>query len=234
MTKYGKFEKLVINKLINGVNNMIELCSDILVHAKININFGEKEAGLFLSDSGYDDILIKKEVDEISSKIITIIKLINDLNNEGYIILYKSSINLGDPFTFGPEIGACREHKFADRHIINLLLDCIDKRIIITQSLHDYVNHNYRNDEEIRHRRTMNVAWSAIIFSFMVGIAGIGIIIYSLSRASKIDQSQFEIYKRISTETNQQYKSISDALNEIVVNIKKDNTHNNRNQKLSK
>jgi hypothetical protein len=104
---------------------------------------------------------------EVSVTIVTAINLLQMLEKDGYIMLYRSANNISSISTFGqcarnlPNV----PYKFADPAISKILIDYHSKEIITTQAFTEFCQRGYIARDEQRYKRQVTIATIAVCVS---------------------------------------------------------------------
>jgi hypothetical protein len=117
--------------------------------------------------------------DEVFQKIVYVISFLEYLESLGYIFSCELAHGKSVAGVIGEKINTddyskSPEHyngwELPDKNIRNYFWDQIDKFYFTTEELNQIQKHKYKDSEQLRHQKSMIVAWVAISISMILGL----------------------------------------------------------------
>ena len=135
---------------------------------------------------------ITERINDIELVIITTVSLLNMLEKEGYIIVYRNANHLSDgPYGNGTE--PLIRRYFPDKSISELFIDFLDKSIVLTPEFALFCKRGFRARDEFRFQRQSLYTKIAITVAFCVGVTNIGLNFRTVwNGGTKIQQYQID------------------------------------------
>jgi hypothetical protein len=143
---------------------------------------------------------IVSKIQDISFTILTAVNLIRMLEREGYILLLQKANQLPESTQFG----GCVEGRpfvysgLGDENVTNLLVEYIDKEIIITDEFIQFCDHGFIGRDERRFRRQNLNSVLAISVAFFAALTNLYFNCTNRLRGTTINRDQvFEFKKSV-------------------------------------
>jgi len=117
--------------------------------------------------------------DEVFQKIVYVISFLEYLESLGYIFSCELAHGKSVVGVIGEKINTDEYSKspdlfhgweLPDKYIRNYFWDQIDKFYFTTEELDQIQKHKYKDSEQLRHQKSMFVAWVAISVSMILGL----------------------------------------------------------------
>lgn len=218
MREFDEFEKNLITKIIyfkqaELSSNFRSILGSFMIDRGIEIDTRTNEAWIYFDRDKFSDYnsesntyLPKSDfIEQLTPTINIIIKIIfllDYLEKNGLIFLYNFA-QTSDEILSHPSLKSKPEPlrlTIPDKKIIGLLEDFFHKEIIISQNLVSLVDDNFCTKEDIRHKKTIQIAnesikvsKEAILISYVIGGFSIIFSIVSLIQSYYLSSKPVEI-----------------------------------------
>lgn len=188
MRGLSKSEKKIVKKLCDDQQYFSDLFQkDFLRELIIEINndqIANVQTIRFLirKDGRAANHNYSKELLEATDKVAQTINLLNYLESQAYIYSFKAAHGTTVLGYIGLKDVIADYHKNSEQFVGTPYPDLSSKEFILgniniifsaTQALKDYVNNNYKTEDDLRHRQNMFVAWTAIALSVILSLISI-------------------------------------------------------------
>ncbi|MBK9718260.1 MAG: hypothetical protein IPO85_12270, partial [Saprospiraceae bacterium] len=102
---------------------------------------------------------------ELTQLVLTLVNLIRILENDGYIILVQTADRVSSQSQFGNcVINETKIYKeFPDKNVIKLLLEYVEKEIVITEEFRRFCNKGFIARDEQRYKKQFIISTSALV-----------------------------------------------------------------------
>jgi hypothetical protein len=174
MRKFNQLEKQIIKRLVShpilaeeGMIRTSVFLEDNYIGQKHDLSMLIKSDEKLVIISGPQP---REEFKEKIVLIITMFILFRDLREEGMLSIVGDSQNisgaLGEQYKDGQSV------KLTD-DIARIIMEYFNNLIFISEEVRQFVNNDFRDQEQIRYREMMFVAVGALIVSVLLGLWGI-------------------------------------------------------------
>lgn len=235
MRQINDFEKAILRAIIqyhdNGIiPNLSSVIYPRLVNKDIYLNFDARTVEIRADTVFYNLGTITEEVRSITFEIVTAVNLLRDLQNNGYVTLFRESTWLGN-IRYGQLVqgNSFIPATINDPDVTSLLLDYSLKSILVGQPLIDFVNNEFRTAEKVQadeekaqalhdssvNKRNLNIALIALILSTLLTIWEI----YNGTQEVKYGRMQVEQEQNVKLNDSQQL-TIENKLDESKIILK--------------
>lgn len=227
MRKFDDKELEIIRILSNSNGLKFDkLLLDKLSDCKLIVNFKSKKTHIRYKTEHFhptpkEEKSLNRISNELHERVYLAVTITNYFESEGFIGLFRNSdrpdkIEIGD--TNIQDLGVLTEVK--DETINELLVNYIDKTIIITQSFKEFVKNNYVFDEDLKHKQVINFAKAGIIVAILIGVFSILLTFY-FNFNQQSSQKNESIYK----------DSLFNKIDSVIFHLKKiENFKNDSNE----
>jgi hypothetical protein len=209
MKTFDQFERTIIDKIVNNPilgRNIINILDDYLEKTSVDINISTRTVDLKFEIQSTQpthaekDWIINEKLPEIQVQIIQTLNLINYLEKNGFIITFKTTNVPQKQHQFGKganNLGSIG-YTFPDPKTNDLLIEYVDKEIMPSPDLAEFVTNKYQTKDDLRYKNQKCATWIGIFISLIVGIFSICFGIYSIYQSSNeseiINKQEFEKY----------------------------------------
>lgn len=195
MKTFDQFEKNIIDKIVNNQRlgrNIINILDDYLEKTRIDINITTRAVDLKFEIQGIQPTqtetnwIINEKLPELQVQIIQILNLINYLEKNGFITTFKTSNVPQTQHQFGKgavNLGSIG-YSFPDLKTNDLLIEYVDKEIMPSPDLAEFVTNKYQTKDDLRYKNQKSATWIGIVISIIVGLFSIGFGIYSIYQSN--------------------------------------------------
>ncbi|MDC1245270.1 hypothetical protein N8Z79_07435 [Crocinitomicaceae bacterium] len=198
----------------NGANNYLgNIIDHRLANLSIEITRNPQNVDLFYQISAQMPTQIETEnaiakIDEISVLILTIVKLIKDLEDGGYIHLLKKANNNSNVRKFGRAASNMPyiTNQFADPNISQMLIDYSEKEIYVTEEFKVFCENGFLARDERRFRSQIRTTTGILTVAIIALILNTGVFCYSL--LTKTDGTDYD-------DLNTEISTLKKELNEL-------------------
>ena len=229
MRQINDFEKAILRAIIqyhdNGIiPNLSSVIYPRLVNKDIYLNFDARTAEIRADTVFYNLGTLTDEVRSITLEIVTAVNLLRDLQNNGYVTLFRENTWLGN-IRYGQLVtgNSFITATINDLDVTSLLLDYSFKSILVGQPLIDFVNNDFRTDEKVQadeekaqalhdssvNGRNLIIAVIALVFSTLLAFWEI----YNGTQEVKYGRMQVEQEQNVRLNDSQQ-QAIENKLDE--------------------
>jgi hypothetical protein len=226
MRPLSSFEKRLLGKMIEiskqpeASNNIMNLLDEDLEGVRLSVNREERTAQLMFEVHGVG-LPTLLELQQITSRvtplmqlIISAINLIQYLEKEGYVILFRRVEFPSNVVEFGRGATNVPYQAFPipDAKVVEFLIQGIELVIIVVEPLIQYVKDGYRTPEDRRHQQNLKWTRIGVVVAFVVGVLPA---ILSYSDDWTIDANQFAAIQSEYKTLNKNVHTIASRMDSI-------------------
>ncbi|MCX7743878.1 MAG: hypothetical protein N2167_04850 [Flavobacteriales bacterium] len=248
MKKFDTDEKYIISEIVTRWKNGQAVClADIvdrfLLDIDVKLDYQNRTVELlfdqqkFLHLTNFTTIVTDKAW--LLMRFVTLLKYLQGLD---YIYLYQQGNVPKQPTRFGLLLKGNTpvSYQITDPIIVDFLLDYSYRTIVVGQILIDYVENDFKTDEQIRHdenikiakdnldvannslvqaKKSVNRSSVAIGISILLGILSIAVSIFLSQRPidAKINKTQYETLTKSLISIDSLYKKTNDFLEQNIL-----------------
>ena len=195
MKTFDQFEKSIIDKIVNNQRlgrNIINILDDYLEKTRVDINITTRAVNLKFEIQGTQPTqtetnwILNEKLPELQVQIIKTLNLINYLENNGFITTFRTSNVPQTQHQFGKgavNLGSLG-YSFPDPKTNDLLIEYVEKEIMPSPDLAEFVANNYQTRDDLRYKNQKCATWVGIFISIIVGLFSIGFGIYSIYQSN--------------------------------------------------
>ena len=179
MRVLNEFEKSIVRRIFDYHNNgVVSTYASIIDHRLENIDivldFTNRKVELTADIRFYNQGTLINVVQQLTYELVTTVNLLKDLENNGYVTTFLQSENTNQQ-RYGQLVQSNQNisYQFVDLDLVNLLLDYSFKSILVGQPLVDYVNNDFRTNEEVSQSRNLRIAVYSLVASLILSAIGL-------------------------------------------------------------
>ncbi|MBD3798271.1 MAG: hypothetical protein IE887_11245 [Campylobacterales bacterium] len=179
MRTLNEFEKSIVGRISvyhnNGiVSNFASIIDHRLENIDIALDFTNRTVELKADIQFYNQGTLIDVVQQLTFELVTTVNLLKDLESNGYVTTFLQAQNAGQQ-RYGQLIQGNQSisYQFVDPDLVNLLLDYSFKSILVGQPLVDYVNNDFRTNEEVSQSRNLRIAVYSLVASVILSAIGL-------------------------------------------------------------
>lgn len=179
MRAFNEFEKSIVRRISdyhnNGiVSNYASIIDHRLENIDIALDFTNRTVELKADVQFHNQGTLIDVVQQLTYELVTTVNLLKDLENNGYVTTFLQAQNTGQQ-RYGQLVQGNQSitYQFVDPDLVNLLLDYSFKSILVGQPLVDYVNNDFRTNEEVSQSRNLRIAVYSLVASVILSAIGL-------------------------------------------------------------
>jgi hypothetical protein len=181
MRHFSDIEKQFINHILanpRDQRNLMAFLDPYLDKLKICVDL-KAEYAWFLFDinignTDSENQWIMDRVEELQELIVIIVKLVEYLESEGFVVRYSVTPDVNkNEVCFGKGLGGKVSSPFSDKRVAQLLTYCIYKELVPLETLRDLVSNNYVTEEKRRFLWQQRMTWFSIVVSIVIGLSAL-------------------------------------------------------------
>ncbi|MGY8887091.1 MAG: hypothetical protein ACKVGT_09750 [Flavobacteriales bacterium] len=219
MRTLNEFEKSIVRRISDFhnkgiVSNYASIIDHRLQNIDITLDFTNRTVELKADVQFYNQGTLIDVVQQLTYELVTTVNLLQDLENNGYVTTFLQAPNNGQQRYGRLVVGnQSISYQFVDTDLVNLLFDYSFKSILVGQPLVDYVNNEFRTNEEVSQSRNLRIAVYSLIASVILSAIGLYFSYKGLEdKPVEIDKKSLKEFKVPIEKTNSQLEVIEQEI----------------------
>ncbi|MBO6793051.1 MAG: hypothetical protein JJ895_04015 [Balneolaceae bacterium] len=233
MRTLNQFERTIVNRIVNYHNqgilsNYASVIDHLLDNKDIYLDYNARTVEVRADVQFYNAGNLVDVVEQITAELVTTVNLLDDLEKNGYVTTYLQAANNGQ-IRYGQLVVGNQHipYQFVDPDLVNMLLDCSFKTILVGQPLIDYVNNGFQTNDQVSQTRNIRIAVISLVASVIMSGAGLYFSYKGLDNSpTQIDQETIDKLTKpiltIDEQLDDIETSIDNSEKEIIKVLKED------------